>query len=193
MSRPRTYGTSRVNRSRRTVAEILEIQRAIKHDEKPTYIYHFGDHDPSGVLIDGQIERGLRRLAPDAEIHFCRLAVTPEQIEAWRLPTRPTKREGNSHAKGFDGQSVELDAIPAHQVRQLAREAISRHVDARALHAVQTAEASELDVLRRLANRELKQTFARETAAALVDQIKVGQAALRRRWDTIADAVEGGS
>jgi hypothetical protein len=32
-----------------------------------------------------------RRQAPDAEIHFKRLAVTPEQIPAWDLPTRPTK------------------------------------------------------------------------------------------------------
>ena len=57
----------------------------------PTYIYHFGDFDPSGVNAGEKIEETLREMAPDAEIHFERIAVTPEQIEMWDLPTRPTK------------------------------------------------------------------------------------------------------
>src|SRR5262249_54530388 len=43
---------------------------------KPTYIYQFGDHDPSGVWIARKIEEGLRYHAPHAEIHFERVAVT---------------------------------------------------------------------------------------------------------------------
>ena len=131
----------------------------IKADAKPTYIYHFGDHDPSGLLVDTQIARGLQRLAPDADIRFRRLAVTREQIGKWQLPTRPTKRENNRHARGFTGRSVELDAIPAWRLRQLVREAISQHVDVQALQSVQAAEASEMDVLRRLAHRELLKTY----------------------------------
>src|SRR5262249_6885928 len=57
----------------------------------PVYLYHLGDFDPSGVNAGEKIEETLREMAPAAEIHFERLAVTPEQIEAWRLPTRPTK------------------------------------------------------------------------------------------------------
>ena len=59
----------------------------------PVYIYHLGDFDPSGVNAGEKIEETLRELAPDAEIHFERLAVTPEQIHNWRLPTRPTDRK----------------------------------------------------------------------------------------------------
>ena len=57
-----------------------------------TFIYYFGDHDPSGVVVDRKIEQGLREFAPDAEIHFKRVAVHPEQIREWNLPTRPTKK-----------------------------------------------------------------------------------------------------
>jgi hypothetical protein len=57
----------------------------------PAYIYHCGDFDPSGVNAAEKIEETLRELAPTAEIIFERIAVTPEQIEAWNLPTRPTK------------------------------------------------------------------------------------------------------
>jgi hypothetical protein len=34
-----------------------------------------------------------------------------EQINKHRLPTRPTKRNGNPHTAGFDGRSVELELV----------------------------------------------------------------------------------
>ena len=61
----------------------------------PTYIYHLGDFDPSGVNAGEKIEETLRELAPDAEIIFERIAVTPQQIAKWDLPTRPTKTVGH--------------------------------------------------------------------------------------------------
>jgi hypothetical protein len=57
----------------------------------PLHVYHFGDYDPSGVNAGENIEKDLREHAPDTEIHFSRIAVTPEQIRRWRLPTRPTR------------------------------------------------------------------------------------------------------
>src|SRR6202030_2583182 len=63
----------------------------IKSLNVPVYIYHLGDFDPSGVNAGEKIEQTLREMAPAAEIHFERLAVTPEQIKDWDLPTRPTK------------------------------------------------------------------------------------------------------
>jgi hypothetical protein len=114
---------------------------------RPTYIYQLGDHDPSGVWIARTIESGLRRMAPDAEIHFERIAVTPDQITAMSLPTRPTKRDGNTHAKNFAGDSVELDAIPPLELRRLCREAIERHVDKTKMQVLLTAEQSEREFL----------------------------------------------
>ena len=40
----------------------LEIRRAAEHG-KQSYIYQFGDHDPSGVLIPQTIEGGSARCA----------------------------------------------------------------------------------------------------------------------------------
>src|SRR5262249_29705657 len=65
---------------------------AISSQGKPAVLYYVGDHDPSGVFIDRTIDRRLRELAPEAEIHFERLAVLPHQIRELNLPTRPTKR-----------------------------------------------------------------------------------------------------
>jgi hypothetical protein len=82
----------------------------------PAFIYHLGDFDPSGVNAGEKIEQTLRELAPGAEIHFERLAVTPEQIREWSLPTRPTK-QSDSRSKGFGDISVELDAIEPDTLR----------------------------------------------------------------------------
>ena len=108
----------------------------------PTYIYHLGDFDPSGVNAGEKIEQTLREMAPDAEISFERLAVTPEQIRAWDLPTRPTKRS-DSRSKGFGDISVELDAIAPEQLRELVREAIEQHLPAEQFEILKAAEESE--------------------------------------------------
>jgi hypothetical protein len=122
---------------------------AIRAKGKPAYIYHFGDHDPSGVDAARDIEAKLRRYAPEAEIHFERPAVTREQIEQWNLSTRPTK-QSDSRAKKFGSAvSVELNAIPAHQLRALVRECIERHVDQEQLNILKVAEESERELLRR--------------------------------------------
>ena len=51
----------------------------------------------------------IRRVAPDAEIEFERIAVTPEQISQWDLPTRPIK-QSDTRSRNFGDISVELDA-----------------------------------------------------------------------------------
>jgi hypothetical protein len=105
---------------------VHEAAEAIEDHEKPAYIYYFGDYDPSGVDIPRKVEAGLREFAPAAEIHFERVAVTPEQIARWNLPTRPTKQT-DSRSKDFDGESVEVDAIPPQELRTLAEACITMH------------------------------------------------------------------
>lgn len=115
----------------------------------PTYLYHLGDFDPSGVNAGEKIEQTLHELAPRADIHFQRLAVTPAQIDRWALPSRPTKAT-DSRAKGFGAISVELDAIEPAMLRALVQEAIERHLPARELQVLQAAEASERELLTNL-------------------------------------------
>jgi hypothetical protein len=110
------------------------------------FIYHFGDHDPSGVNAAEKIEETLRELAPAAEIHFKRVAVTGWQIEKWNLPTRPTKTT-NSRSKSWRaGPSVELDAIDPNTLRRLVRQTLDMHLPAEELAVLQAAEASEREI-----------------------------------------------
>src|SRR5262245_15609514 len=59
-----------VSRGFSSESYLYECAEQIKKQEKPAYLYYFGDHDPSGVRIDPAIRRRLERMAPDAEIHF---------------------------------------------------------------------------------------------------------------------------
>lgn len=115
----------------------------------PAYIYHLGDFDPSGVNAGEKIEQTLRELAPAADIVFERIAVTPAQIAAWHLPTRPTKLT-DTRSKGFGEISVELDAIEPDRLRAVVRDAIEQHLPADQLDILKVAEASERDLLQRI-------------------------------------------
>jgi DNA topoisomerase VI subunit A len=76
---------------------------------KESYLYQFGDHDPTGCLIPKSIEARLRHFCEQCDCQYPvveRIALTPEQIDSFHLPTRPTKRAGNNHAHKFEGDSA---------------------------------------------------------------------------------------
>ena len=112
----------------------------------------FGDYDPSGFSITDKIEDGLRRYAPIAEVHISRVAVTPEQIHRWNLPSKPPKAT-NARAKDFDGNTVELDAIHPDDLRDLVRDCIEQHIDSGRLARLQQVEAAERETLEAIIDR----------------------------------------
>jgi hypothetical protein len=117
-------------------------------NEKPAYIYLFGDRDPHGLQAHEDIEAKLRLFAPDIDWHFKRAAVTRRQIAELDLPTRPTKRNQHDHvAKKFRGDSVELDAIPPPKLRELVEDCIKPHVDEERLEKLERIQAGERAVL----------------------------------------------
>ena len=85
----------------------------------PTYIYHFGDFDPSGVNAGEKIEETLMEMAPDAEINFERIAVTPEQISGMGSAHPADENDRQSRARNSATFSVELDAIQPDALRDL--------------------------------------------------------------------------
>ena len=132
---------------------LYECADDIKNIGKPAYIYHLGDYDPSGVDAANKIEQSLRQFAPGEEIHFERLALSREQIDRWKLPTRPTKQH---RAKSFgDATSCELDALHPDRLRSLVRRAVERHLPRRQLDVLKAAEESERQVLKIFAEKPL--------------------------------------
>jgi len=119
------------------------------------YVYQLGDHDPSGVdawrAFTAKVREFVAERYRDVDdwLSFERLAVTPAQVAEMHLPTRPTK-QADSRAATFSGESVEVDAIPAPQLRRILEEAITRHISRDHMRMITFAEQSERDVLTRM-------------------------------------------
>lgn len=95
---------------------------------KEVTIFHLGDYDPSGHAAADAIERAFRE-SFDCSINFQRIAILPEQIEEFNLPTRPTK-QSDSRARNWQGsECVELDSTPPSELRSLVENAITSLID----------------------------------------------------------------
>jgi hypothetical protein len=121
---------------------LKDAAEAIEADDRPTYLYQLGDHDPSGVDAARVIQERLDEFTSGADIKFERLAVTEDQIRRWTLPSRPTK-SSDTRAKDFEGESVELDAIPPDRLRDLVRNAILEHLPMTEFRRLMDIEAQE--------------------------------------------------
>lgn len=116
-------------------------------------LVQLGDHDPSGVDAWDDFCHKVDGFAHwNTQIEFVRLAVTPEQIDELKLPTRPTKL-ADTRAKGWEGGSVEVDAIPASVLRKMLDEFIAAYVDEHQLAVIRTAEESERKYFMQIADR----------------------------------------
>ena len=118
-----------------------------------THMLALGDGDPSGVMAHREFERRMREWCPAGSFTFDRLAVTQRQVTAWQLPEHPTKVSTHARATGWQGGSVELDAIDPGQLRQLLRAAIKRYIPDGHMRAIEIAEASEKALLKALKPR----------------------------------------
>jgi hypothetical protein len=133
-----------------SITYLYSAAESLRDDGRPAYIYTLGDFDPSGLCASEKIAEELPRMAPNVEVHVTRIAVTPEQIRHWDLPTRDVKLK-DSRAKKFIERygeiSVELDAIPPTDLRALVSLAIARHADGRAFEQMKLIEEQERDRL----------------------------------------------
>jgi hypothetical protein len=117
-----------------------------------TIIYTLYDHDAGGERSHKAIATQLPEFAPGVPITVHRLAVTPAQIIAWNLPTRPPKAKDPQAKAWGDKPNVELDAIPPNTLVDLVEEAIVSHVDAYEWEVEQAVEAEERKGLLALAD-----------------------------------------
>jgi hypothetical protein len=126
------------------VAEYAYLKHKIE-----TEVFALYDYDAAGARAFRSVEQGLREHAPLIPMGVSRLAVTPEQIEEWSLPTRPAKVT-DPEAHKFQGGAVELDAIPPDKLITLVDDAIVPLIDADAWNMEKFVEQSEREILERL-------------------------------------------
>lgn len=133
-----------------SVSYLYSLAEEIKAHGLPTFVYYFGDHDPSGLDIERFVTRTVRELAPEADIYVRRAAVTPQQIEEWHLPERPTKKT-DTRSRGFEGGSVDVDAVSPSILTNLTTGLILQHLDIDEVDRLRRIEDEERETLRQVA------------------------------------------
>lgn len=101
--------------------------------EKEITIFFLGDHDPSGRSIEEDIH--LRaQAAAGRDFRMERLAIHEQDIRLFNLPPQRIKTS-DSRARSFrkrfghDAPTVELDALPADELRRRVEQAVTGLID----------------------------------------------------------------
>lgn len=132
-----------------SVTAKYEAANRIAEQPRPVTVLHIGDYDPSGLAVVDSAAEDVAAFLDSFDlpgwVRFIRLAVTPEQIAAYQLPTAPPKKTDN---RG-DGVSrtVQAEAIPPDVLDALVRGALEDYVDLAALAELETDEEADRLVL----------------------------------------------
>jgi hypothetical protein len=115
---------------------------------KAVIIYHLADYDPSGHAAANAIERTFEENF-DIAVNFERIAILPEHIDEFDLPTRPIKASDSRAKTWRSSECVELDAMPPIELCGLVEEAIRSRIDRCAWRQLKKIEREEQATLKR--------------------------------------------
>ena len=130
------------------------LARYIADGQQVTILY-LGDHDPSGLDMDRDIEDRLALMGA-SEVNVRRIALTWDQIQEYQPPPNPTKltdsRAGQYIANyGYD--SWELDALEPAVLETLIQEAVAEMRDADLYEEAKAQQKANQDRMHELSYR----------------------------------------
>ncbi|MGZ4563079.1 MAG: hypothetical protein ACXVX6_05780, partial [Mycobacterium sp.] len=176
--------------------QIYMMARDGAEDGRPMAVLYFADCDPSGWQMSISVSRKLQALKDlefgwlDIEVH--RLALTPDHVREYGLPSTPlkdTERRADRWKDAMGVEQTEIDALAALQpdlLTQLAREAIAPFYDATLERRTQRIRSEWLDAAQQAINDQSggdRMEQLRTDAAARLDD-------LRDRINEVLDEVD---
>ena len=121
------------------------------HTNKPTYVLHLADHDPSGLGMTQDLRNRFSKY--DAGfINVERIALNIEQVRQFRLRPNPTKKSDSrtaEYVQTFGTDCWELDALPPDELQKIIESEIKKYIDQ------ESWEATEREIHE--GKREIKQ------------------------------------
>jgi hypothetical protein len=127
-----------------------DVAKAFNWHGRQTVILHLGDMDPSGETIFdaisedvyGFLEVDVPHKRPEDVAIFERVALTPELVQLYDLPTDPAKE--SSHSAGWGARrACQLEALAPDVLARVLTSAIEYHMDLDILKADMEAEVEE--------------------------------------------------
>lgn len=108
------------------------IRRMVSYQYLKVHVIYFGDHDPSGMDMDRDIQERLGMFSGWAPFGFTRIALTMEQIEEHDPPPDPAKlsdSRAGAYVAEHGYESWELDALSPQVLTELLENEIALHTD----------------------------------------------------------------
>jgi hypothetical protein len=127
----------------------LTFKEALRNRKEPMILY-LGDLDKSGKDCDQTIYNHFDLHDIADEVIFKRVAIEPEHIELFNLPTRPPKRKGDPE------RCVEIDTLSSAQIRELLKAEIVTLIDPNEWRRLQAIEKAERETLDKILDLELE-------------------------------------
>ena len=116
--------------------------------ERELIILYLGDHDPSGLDMDRDIQNRLGEFGVDVEV--VRIGLTTEQINQYSPPPNPAKIT-DPRAKGYISEygetSWEVDALKPEVLQELIERFILRYLDLEKFEQIKKKEQEEIGKL----------------------------------------------
>jgi hypothetical protein len=129
----------------------------VKHDVGRVFdnviILHVGDYDPSGEVMFDALAEDVGAFAQHYGnyVEFVRLAVTPEHIRLYDLPTAPPKPSSHQQCKGLT-ETTQAEALDPATLADIVRTAIESRMNMDVYRQVVDAEEADREELRRHIN-----------------------------------------
>jgi len=124
------------------------------NNKQRTVILYFGDLDPSGwEMLPAMMDTLHRDMEmPEDIVSGFRYALTPEQVDHYRLPINPdalkdTDSRAKKYRKRFGSLAVELDALRPDLLQDIVQKAIEENLDLSRFKEEQQIEQQEVSRL----------------------------------------------
>ncbi|MBU0959070.1 MAG: hypothetical protein KKB31_03945 [Nanoarchaeota archaeon] len=124
--------------------------RFLGQEDKSKLLLYLGDHDPSGLDMDRDIQERLKEFGVDFE--FTRIGLTMDQIREHAPPPNPTKitdPRARGYIELFGNTSWEVDALRPEFLQELIEESILEYLDLEKYEAVKVQERRDILKLRK--------------------------------------------
>jgi hypothetical protein len=139
-----------------------QMARIAAEDGRPMVVLYFSDCDPAGWHMPLSVARKLQALKvgffPGLEFEVHRVALTPQQVREYGLPSTPLKdseRRADRWRDAMGIEQTEIDALASLRpdlLRQIARDAIAPFYDSTLDTRVFNAKVRWLDTAQAIVN-----------------------------------------
>ena len=132
-------------------AAAMRLEKYIDKEQTPI-IFHFGDHDPSGIDMTRDIRDRLEMFMGGLELQ--RLALNMDQVDQYSPPPNPAKATDarfSGYIKTYGDESWELDALEPSVLANLVRNSIDGIMDNDAWDKAEKREKTEKTKIAKIA------------------------------------------